>query len=290
MDSCFIGNPELRAEFVARGAELRRLQVAQGPDLLWNGDPEVWGRVSPVLFPVVGKLKDGLLRHGGKTYPMGQHGFGRDRDFQLVRLTRESCTWSLKDDEATRAQYPFPFELRITYTVEGFTFRAAFEIRNPGTKALPMSLGAHPAFRWPLPGGQREGHRIEFAQPEPAPILRLKDGLLDLHPSANPADGSLLRLRDELFAQDALIFDQLRSRAVRYSAPGSLGLELHWEGFQHLGLWTKPGAGFLCIEPWAGLPSPVDFDGEFSTKPGVMILEPGERRAFSWSVKVLPRN
>lgn len=290
MDACSIANPQLRAEFVAKGAELRRLQVAHGSDLLWNGDPDVWGRVSPVLFPIVGGLKDGVLRHRGQSYPMAQHGFARDCDFKLVRLTREACTWVLQDDEATRQQYPFPFALWVTHAVEDFTFTTTYEIRNPGAEPLPVSIGAHPAFRWPLPGGHRESHRIEFAQPEPAPILRLKDGLLDPHPCANPADGTLLRLRDELFTQDALIYDQLRSRALRYSAPGSLGLELRWEGFQQLGLWTKPGAGFLCIEPWAGMASPLDFDGEFSEKPGIMVLAPSTSRRFRWSVKVLPRN
>lgn len=290
MDACFIANDLIRADFVAKGAELRRLQVLHGPDLLWNGDPQVWGRVSPVLFPIVGKLKGGVLRHQGKTCAMGQHGFGRDLDFRLVRLSRETCSWVLVDNEVTREQFPFPFELWITYTVKDYTFSATYEVRNPGRAALPVSLGAHPAFRWPLPGGQRESHRIEFAQPEAAPISRLQEGLLDRHPYANPVDGAVLRLRDELFTQDALVFNQLQSRSLRYLAPGGLGIELQWEGFHHLGLWTKPGAEFLCIEPWAGLASPVDFDGEFSEKPGIMILEPGGRRGFRWSAKVLARS
>lgn len=288
MDSCFIANQQIRAEFVEMGAELRRFQPIQGPDLLWSGDPAVWGRVSPVLFPIVGQLKGDVLQHGGRTFSMGRHGFARDRAFSLVRLSREACTWVLRDDAQSREQFPFPFELWITYSVEGLLLKAVFEVRNPGKEPLPASLGAHPAFRWPLPGGQRESHRLEFANPESAPISRLSGGLLDPHPFPNPVDGNVLNLRDDLFAQDALVFDQLRSRSLRYLAPGALGLELSWEGFKQLGLWTKPGCGFLCIEPWAGMASPASFDGEFTEKPELFLVEPGGQRFFSWSAKVLP--
>ena len=152
------------------------------------------------------------------------------------------------------------------------------------------SLGAHPAFRWPLAGGQREAHRLVFAKPESAPISRVSDGLLDAHPYPNPVDGTVLKLRDDLFTQDALIFDQLQSHSVRYLAPGALGIEFSWDGFQQLGVWTKPGSDFLCIEPWAGMASPAGFDGEFASKPGVFSVEPGGRRFFRWSARVLPLN
>jgi len=290
MDACFIANQQIRAEFVELGAELRRFQPIQGPDLLWSGDPEVWGRVSPVLFPIVGRLKGDVLRHGGKGFTMGRHGFARDRAFKLMRLSREACTWMLRDDDQSREQFPFPFELWITYSVEGPVLKAVYEVRNPGREVLPASLGAHPAFRWPLAGGQREAHRLVFAKPESAPISRVSDGLLDAHPYPNPVDGTVLKLRDELFTQDALIFDRLQSRSVRYQAPGALGIEFGWEGFQQLGIWSKPGSGFLCIEPWAGMASPADFDGEFSSKPGIFSVEPGGHRFFRWSARVLPLN
>jgi galactose mutarotase-like enzyme len=288
MDSCFIANQLIHAEFVEMGAELRRFQAIQGPDLLWSGDPAVWGRVSPVLFPIVGELKGNALRHEGKSYPMGRHGFARDRAFTLIRLSRETCTWMLRDDARTREQYPFPFELWITYSVIETSLQTVFEVRNPGTQPLPLNLGAHPAFRWPLPGGQRESHRLEFAKTESAPIRRLAGGLLDPHPYPNPVDGTVLRLRDDLFAQDALVFDHLQSRSLRYVAPGAPGLELKWDGFQQLGIWTKPGSGFLCIEPWAGMASPEDFDGEITQKPGILLVPPGGRRIAAWSVRILP--
>lgn len=287
MESCFLGNERLRVECLAQGAELRSVRLDSGQELLWSGDPAVWGRVSPVLFPVVGRLKDDLLHHGGQSYAMAQHGFARDRTFRLLESSRERCLWSLEDDAESRAQFPFPFELRIAYALNGAALDVTYELRNPGPGPLPASLGAHPAFRWPLGEGPREGHWLHFAQPEPAPVRRLREGLLapELHPT--PVEGATLSLRDELFEADALIFPDLQSREVFYGAPEGISLRFHWEGFPHFGLWSKPGAGFLCLEPWHGFASPWDFAGDFLQKPGVMVLNPGETRSFRWGIEVM---
>jgi len=255
MDACFIANQQIRAEFVELGAELRRFQPIQGPDLLWSGDPEVWGRVSPVLFPIVGQLKGDVLRHGGKASPMGRHGFARDRAFKLMRLSREACTWMLRDDGESREQFPFPFERWITYSVEGPVLKAVYEVRNPGKEALPASLGAHPAFRWPLAGGQREAHRLVFAKPESAPISRVSQGLLDAHPYPNPVDGTVLKLRDYLFTQDALIFDQLKSRSLRYVAPGALGIEFSWRASSNWASGPSRAATSCALNPGRAWPA-----------------------------------
>ena len=288
MDSCVIQNLFLRAQIKAHGAELCRLQTLGGLDLLWDGDPSVWPRHSPHLFPLVGRLKGDTLHHQGRDYRMSPHGFARGLDFTMVRLTREDCTLVLKDDQTTRAMYPFAFELRINIAVEGPALRVVYELINPGKEPLPASLGAHPAFRWPLvPGVPKESHRIKFEVPEAAPIRHQVDGLLDPVPHPTPVEDRTLRLRDELFKDDVLIFDQLRSRKVRYDAPGTPVLEFQWEGFEQLGVWTKPGAGFICIEPWRGLPSPADFDGDFAEKPAALIIPPGGRRCFRYTVTVI---
>ena len=288
MDSCVIQNLFLKAQIKALGAELCMLQTVGGHDLLWNGDPAVWPRHAPHLFPVVGRLEGDTLHHRGRDYPMSPHGFARGLPFRMVRLTREDCTLVLKDDDTTRAMYPFPFELRINLAVDGPALRVAYELVNPGQEPLPASLGAHPAFRWPLlPGVAREQHQIRFELPEPAPIRRQTDGLLDSSPQATPVEDRTLRLRDELFLEDVLIFDQLKSRKLRFGAPGTPMLEVAWEGFEQLGIWTKPGAGFLCIEPWRGLPSPAGFAGEFSEKPGILIIPPGGRRYFRYTATVV---
>jgi galactose mutarotase-like enzyme len=273
-----------------RGAELCRLQTGSGLDLLWDGDPAVWGRQAPVLFPVVGALKDGRLLHRGQAYPMGRHGFARDLDFSLVRLTAHSCSFRLGDGAATRASYPFPFQLTVGFRIDGPELRVQYDLHNPGDSDLPASFGAHPAFRWPLlPGLARNAHWLEFEKAE-ADLLPVLDagGLLAGPARPSPLEGRLLPLDDALFQQDALIFRPVQSRAVRYAAPGAPVLEVSWDGFPQLGVWSKPGAGFLCIEPWRGFASPEGFDGEFTHKPGIFLVGPGATATAQYTVKVLP--
>ncbi len=272
------------------GAELCRLASGAGVELLWDGDPAVWGRQAPILFPVVGALKGGRLVHQGCSYPMPRHGFARDLEFRMVRLTGHSCTLRLSDDAATRAMYPFPFQLDVGMCITGPELAVSFELHNPGDDALPASFGAHPAFRWPLlPGLPRAEHWLEFEKPETGPLPMLDpDGLLGDPVRDCPLRGRVLHLEDALFEQDALVFRPVMSRAVRYAAPGAPGLEVGWEGFQQLGVWTRPGAGFLCIEPWRGYASPAGFDGEFAAKPGIFLVSPGATVSARFSVKLLP--
>ena len=289
MDSYRISSDHLQASVKPHGAELCRLQTASGLDLLWDGDPAVWGRQAPVLFPVVGALKDGRLLHRGQAYPLGRHGFARDLDFRLLRLTAHSCSFRLGDDAATRAMYPFPFRLDIGFCIDGQELVVQYDLHNPGRGDLPASFGAHPAFRWPLlPGASRKGHWLEFEKAEASLLPALgPDGLLSGPGRPSPLQDRLLPLDDALFSQDALIFHPVQSRAVRYSAPGAPVLEVSWDGFPQLGVWSKPGAGFLCIEPWRGYASPEGFDGEFTDKPGIFLVRPGSTVSARYSVAVL---
>jgi galactose mutarotase-like enzyme len=268
------------------GAELQSLRLG-GQDLLWGANP-LWPRHAPLLFPVVGALKGDTLRHDGSSYPMPRHGFARDRAFSWVQRTASACRLELREDAASLAAYPFPFRLQVAYALVPFGLRMELVLENPGDRPLPASLGLHPAFRWPLaPGLPKTSHRLVFEVAEPGPVRRLDArGLLRPEALPTPIQARQLALREGLFTQDALIFLEPRSRALRFEAAGGPSLSLEWEGFPHLGIWTKPepGPSFLCLEPWAGHASPEDWDGDIADKPGGFLVAPGETRRWTFTV------
>jgi galactose mutarotase-like enzyme len=240
-----------------------------------------------VLFPIVGRLKDDTLRHDGKSYRLTQHGFARDRRFAWLNRSAVACRLVLHEDADTRAIYPFAFRLEIAFTLDDDSLEQRFTVTNPGREVLPASLGAHPGFAWPLAEGvEKAAHVLEFAEPEAGPVRRLADGLLREAPEATPIMGEILALDPALFAADAVILPEPVSQSVRYTAPGAPTIELAWEGFRQLGIWSREGGNFLCIEPWHGTASPADFDGEFADKPGLMLIPPGERRTLSMRIRL----
>ncbi len=293
-DSHTLRGDGIAATILGQGAELSSLRNAGGRELLWQAGPQ-WPRHAPILFPIVGRLKNDTLRHNGKTYPMTQHGFARDRRFAWIEQGPRSCKLALSDDAETRARYPFAFRLEVTYSIDGPDLEVVFEVINTGAEMLPAALGGHPAFNWPLvPGLPKEAYTLTFDKTEPAPIRRLKDGLMRRQPEPNPVEGRTLALTEELFDDDAMIFDQVASTSIRFAATlgpaaATLGpeIEISWRGFRELGIWSKVGgAPFLCIETWHGFASPAEFDGEFADKPGVMHIVPGARQSLSYRIRV----
>ncbi len=273
----------LTATIARAGAELHSIRGG-GAELLWQAGPQ-WPRHAPVLFPIVGRLAGDTLRHGGAATRMTQHGFARDRNFQFMERTRTHCRLLLRDDAQSRTIYPFAFALEIDYRIEGASLTVGYTVTNPSAAVLPASLGAHPAFVWPLPGGSApEAHAIIFEREETAPIRRVNDGLLRPGLVPTPIRGHRLDLDEALFDEDAVILESPASTSLRYGVPGGPGLRIGWTGFRQLGLWSKRGAGFLCIEPWSGLASPQGFDGAFEAKPHLMLIAPGESRHASWTL------
>jgi galactose mutarotase-like enzyme len=284
-----VSSPELHAEINPLGAQLSILRDRDGRDLLWNGDPTVWNGRAPVLFPIVGELAGGKYRVAGETYHLSRHGFARGKVFEVIAATSSTALFRLRSDESTFPVYPFPFELDVRFALEGPSLSVTLYVRNSGAEPLLASVGYHPAFRWPLPFGQeRAAHFIEFASDEPQPIRRLNAiGLLSPQGYPTPVSGRRLTLEDSLFDKDAVIFDQLRSRSVTYGAAAGPRIRVDFPNSPYLGVWTKPGAHFICIEPWHGIADPEGFQGEFAAKPGVFAVAPGAVSAMETRITLL---
>ena len=294
-----LASNQLHVEIDPHGAQLSVLRSADGSDLLWAGDPTFWTSRAPILFPIVGALNGGVYRWRGRNYPLSRHGFARGRRFDVVDTSataagdRNVVVLRQRHDEMTWSVYPFAFELDVAFSLTGAVLTIVATARNTGSEPMPASLGFHPAFRWPLHGGaERTAHVLEFERDEPAPIRRLDSaGLLtaDLHPT--PVVGRRLSLSDDLFVADVVIFDRLVSRSARYRADAGPSdarpsINVRWPYATHLGLWSKPGAGFVCIEPWRGVADPVGFIGDLDTKPGMEVVQPGGEMTLTMIIEV----
>jgi galactose mutarotase-like enzyme len=276
------------AEIDPLGAELVRLTTRNGHELLWDGDAAFWTGHAPILFPIVGMLNQDRYRLNDQTFAMPKHGFARSSLFELVDRSGAGVTLSIKDSEATRAIYPFAFRLDISFEIAGSALSVTARVTNRDAQPMPVSFGFHPALRWPLPfGATRADHRLVFSSDEPAPVRRMNSaGLLDASAHPSPVVGRTMWLRDELFVNDAIIFDRLQSDALSYGADGFPAIVLAFANLPHLGIWTKPGAGFICLEPWQGYSDPQGFEGDIWSKPGIIGVAPGVTQQFSMDMSV----
>jgi galactose mutarotase-like enzyme len=259
-----------------RGAEARAWRVGD-VDLLWPGDAAIWNQIAPILYPVVGWTRDGA-RVAGRHYPLGLHGFAARGDFVVEAVGEASARLSLKDDAATRALYPFAFELAVEYRLAETALTIVLEVANPGDAPAPYACGLHPGFRWPFAGGERGGAVVRFDRREPAEVpVMVPGGLIGHARRAIPLAGRVLTLSDQLFAGDALCFLNPASRALRFEQADGSAIALDFSGFDHAALWTRPGAPFLCLEAWTGYSDPEGFTGDLFDKPSMRVLKPGER-------------
>jgi galactose mutarotase-like enzyme len=286
-----IASPNLAARINPLGAELWSLTDPQGHEYMTDADPAFWTGHAPLLFPIVGALSEERLRLGEASHPLPRHGFARARQFERVEQAPDAVRFQLSDCAATRAVYPFAFVLDMAFRLDGLTLHMTATVTNPGDAPVPFSFGYHPAFAWPLPGGaEKAAHRIVFAEEEPQAIRRLDgpSGLVEPATIPSPVTGRTLALTPDLFAKDALIWDDLHSRALSYGAPGGASLDIAFPDTPMLGIWQKPGAHYICIEPWQGIADPLGYQGDFRDKPGVVVLAPGAARAFRMDVTVRP--
>ncbi|GAA3702492.1 aldose 1-epimerase family protein [Sphingomonas cynarae] len=288
-DPIRIANDHLSAVIDPFGAELVSLRDAAGAELMTDADPAFWPKHAPILFPVIGVTAGGTIRVDGIEYPITKHGFARDLPFEVADRGDGHVVFVLVDSERTRAAWPFAFRLEISFRLDAATLTVEARILNPAAVPLHAQFGFHPAFAWPLPFGQARGdHRIVFDSDEPGRLRAITpDGLIAEATNDSPLDGRTLHLADALFDHDALVWDPVTSDAVTYGAATGPRLRIGFPDTPALGIWTKPGAAFVCIEPWHGIADPVGFTGEFRDKPGVFAVASQADKRIAMTITLL---
>ena len=292
-----ISNGSLTASIDTMGAQLMSLQKGES-EYLWQGNSNWWPRRAPILFPIVGVLKDGKAESVEGTISLARHGLARLNQFEVVEKSDSTVTLQLKNTEETRKSYPYDFELKLIFSVDGDTLTQTYEVTNPGNVVLPFTLGAHPAFNIPVPGVEASSldqYHLLFTRSWTSygPSIT-DDGLCDYAtPQKLIMDSDTLPLSWELIDREKTItLEDVPDRRITLAAnvdatSETHGIQMDFESFDYLGIWSAaPGCPFVALEPWCGIADTVDTDGVFEHKPGIISLEPGQSIAKTLSVKV----
>lgn len=281
-----IANQHLTVEVSPLGAEMQALTTADGRSFLWNGDAAFWTGRSPVLFPMVGKAPENRITVEGKSYEMAQHGFARRAEFSLAVSMGTLCRYELAASDATRAVYPFEFLLAVEHALEGCRLTVSAEVENRNTRPMPFGLGFHPAFVWPLPGAAGRPHTVTLDNGAEPALVRLESGLVKWEKLPSPFKSGRLTLDRAMFEADAMIFPEGAGEGLTYAADGGPALKFSFENLPNLALWQKPGAPFICIEPWHGTAAELGGSDDLANRPYGVTLPPEETVRFAFTVEV----
>lgn len=288
-----IDNGRLSIKINQVGAELNSLiNLDSGKEYIWEGNPDIWGSTAPVLFPIIGMLKDGKTLIDGKEYQIPKHGMVRNNaSLELLQRSKNHLTFRMHWNEETLKVYPYKFEFLITYRLRNEHVIVYHKVVNLDEKPLYFHLGGHPAFRVPFfEHEQYSDYFLRFEHDETAQRFSvMPDGTIGTETRPVPwKDGNILPLSHDLFAADALVFKDLNSRSVILeSAINGPILKLDYAGWTHLGVWAKPNGDFVCLEPWIGLADAYDSDGQFKNKEGLVELAAGQIYEMSYDIKIL---
>ncbi len=266
-----ISNKHITAQINPQGAELFSLKSnSTNKEYIWEGNPDFWGKHSPVLFPIVGTLKNNTFQIDNSEYHLSRHGFARDMTFELIHKKENAVTFSIQSSTDTLKIYPFEFELQIRYTVEGKKLNIEYKVINKNQTKMPFSIGAHPAFAL---AGNFEDYAIEFEKKEALVYNLLENDLISNKTQILEKKDNLVQLDYQLFENDALIFKSLKSKKLSILKDQKTLLKVNYKGFPHLGIWTKKDAPFLCIEPWHGYSDTNKSTGNIFEKEGIQTIE-----------------
>lgn len=287
MQTYQIKNHKMTLTVAEHGAEIRSVEV-DGMERMWNANPAFWGRTAPILFPIVGALKDNSYQYEGETYSMSQHGFARDMEFTLTEQTEESLQFVLSDNSETYENYPFHFQLTVSYEIFDSYINIGWKVLNTDEKKMYFQIGGHPAFACPCEGGMiRDDYSIKVGE---LPLLEtafLEKGLLG---EEKELLANELLLKEDTFARDAYI--------IQNETVGHVDLVNHVSNQVKVrvladvpvwGIWSTADkkAPFVCIEPWYGRCDKTDFSGELSEREYIQSLEPGETFTGGYQIEFM---
>ena len=278
-----ISKANFKAIIRTKGAELISLKNSENTEFIWEGNPEFWGKHSPVLFPIVGTLKNNTYRYKNQSYHLSRHGFARDMEFDIVQKTEDTVIFCLKSSDETRKIYPFQFELQLIYAISDLGLEIQYKVFNKSTFDLPFSLGAHPAFALP---GNFSDYAIEMEKDEKLQYNLLEHDLLSEQTGLLKLSNKKLDLNYKLFENDALVFKNLESKAITILHNTKPVLKICFQDFPNLGIWTKLNAPFICIEPWFGYSDNANSNGSILDKEGIQILKPGTDFIAKFQIKL----
>ena len=260
----------------SHGAELKSLKLLKNnEEFMWNADPKFWGRTSPVLFPIVGGLKDGKYSYHGTTYEMEQHGFARDNKFEVIFHERSKVVFLLNSNEETLKKYPFKFKFYMEYSLKNGSLSIEYRVENLSHEEMYFSVGAHPAFSIPTDGKTEiSDYYLEFEKKETARVFPLEGRNVSRNTINFLENSEKIELREDLFKDDALIFKNLDSKKVSLKCKKNIRVvTMDYSDFEYIAFWNKVGAEFLCLEPWNGIADFVDASGRLEEKDGIIKLK-----------------
>lgn len=282
----------LEVSIQQKGIELSSIKNKHnGTEYMWQADPKFWTGQAPVLFPIIGSLKDQKTMIHDTEYHIPKHGIVRHSTKPTItNHTTNSITFRLHWDDETLSVYPFRFVLDVTFKLEGNQLDVSHTIGNLGDKVIPYNLGAHPAFNCPLRNDEQySDYSIKFEHVEDEHSWLIDNAGLLTDSSIPMLENSReLKLHEHLFDDDALIFTSLKSKNVtlKSEALGEI-LRVDFHDFPYLGIWAKPGAPFVCIEPWHGITDHQHTDGHFLSKKKLRMLKPGTEETLSYQITIL---
>ena len=277
-----IQNQAIKAVIKTKGAELSSLQK-EDKNYIWEINSEFWNKTSPILFPIVGALKNGEYFYEGNAYKLSRHGFARDFEFEVIENSENTVVFSLKSNEETLKVYPFHFELQLSYILEGNKLVVKYEIINRSSEKMYYSIGAHPAFNI---DGNFEDFSLIFDDEKDLETYKLEKDLFSGKTEILKLNGNVLPLQYELFEEDALVFKNFATKSLTLAKNNESVMKVSFPDFPYLGIWTKKDAPFICIEPWLGIADNANASGKIEEKEGIQILENNSKKQIAWSVEL----